>query len=226
MRDPPAGAAPAPLFTSRRRAEHPPDGFHPLLHLCLGIGHEHAGVLPCPALLSSHPCRNNTFQEEKKHIPVVFLVKSFWLRISPLKPRWLQRKRSFDISHFEICKEGTETAAAAAWQSFSSPLGHGQGHGALPQPWGVDIERKKFIFPWNSPLGTLERSGSTRTGKGLAGIILGGQPSPKACEEERGILTWDDFKDEFPSFLWVSGHHLDGAPLEGQAALGQSRATP
>lgn len=162
---PPAGAAPAPLFTSRRRAQRPPDGFHPLLHLCLGIGHEHAGVLPCPALLSSHSCKNNTSKEEKRHIPVVFLVKCSWLRISPLKPRWLQR--SFDISYFEICKEGTETAAAAAWQSFSSPWDMGTDTWPCPSP-GVWILRGRNSFSHGTALWELgkkwEHKDRERTG--------------------------------------------------------------
>lgn len=54
--------------------------------------------------------------------------------ISPLKPHWLEGKRSFDISHFEICKEGTETAAAAAWQSFFSPWDTGMDTGPCPSP--------------------------------------------------------------------------------------------
>lgn len=69
--DPPSRSCPCSPFTSRRRPQRPLDGFHPLLHLRMGVGHEHAAVLPCPALLSSHPCENNTFKEriggEKAH---------------------------------------------------------------------------------------------------------------------------------------------------------------
>lgn len=128
----PAGAVPAPVL---------PPGAKPS---ALWMDFTHSSISACELAMSTHescPARlcspatpAKTHQEQKRHILVVLFVKHF------SKPRWLQGKRSFGISHTEICKEGTETAAAAAWQGCSSPW-------ALPSP-GLCFWRQEFHFPW------------------------------------------------------------------------------